>query len=291
MASSNTIAVVGATGYIGSATVNTLSAAGVAAKAVVRDPAGDKAAGLKDLAHIELVAGSMADTAGLATALTGTTTAYIVTPGVENRADLVANAVSAAKTAGVAHIVVVSVSTTGTDTIFGRQFTAIEATVKDSGLAYTLLRLPLFTDNNYANVASIKGEGKIYNPADPTKAFTTATVGDIAQASATILQAPAAHASKTYDFAGPAYTHNDLAAAFTKTLEKPVEFVQVPYEAAKEAFMGMGFPEWQTDGILELYKFVDADTYRYPSADLEAILGRAPTGIEAWVEANKAGFS
>jgi len=28
----------------------------------------------------------------------------------------------------------------------------------------------------------------------------------------------------------------------------------VSYEDAKKAYMGMGFPEWQTDGIMELYQ-------------------------------------
>lgn len=43
-------------------------------------------------------------------ALQGATVAFIVTPGAEDRAKLVASAVDVAKTVGVQHIVVVSVT-------------------------------------------------------------------------------------------------------------------------------------------------------------------------------------
>ena len=35
------------------------------------------------------------------------------------------------------------------NTVFGRQFHEVEEGVKASGIAYTLFRLPLFTDNNW----------------------------------------------------------------------------------------------------------------------------------------------
>ena len=56
--------------------------------------------------------------------------------------------IGAAKTAGVGHITVQSVSTAGVvSTLFGRQFHTIERATIASGLPYTILRLPLFTDN------------------------------------------------------------------------------------------------------------------------------------------------
>lgn len=73
----------------------------------------------------------------------------------QNRAALVANAVEAAKAASVPYLLVVSVSTAGDATVFGSQFEAIETNVKASGIPFTFLRLPLFTDNLwYAPVAT-----------------------------------------------------------------------------------------------------------------------------------------
>ena len=86
---------------------------------------------------------------------------------------------------------------------------------------------------------------------------------------------------------------NNQAAAFTKALKKEVTVTVVPYDAAKEAFMGMGFPEWQTDGILELYKQIDAGsdvTNEKETGDLEKITGEKATDVTAWSEQNAAGF-
>lgn len=48
------------------------------------------------------------------------------------------------------YVLVLSVSTAGDETtVFGRQFTEIEASVKAAGIPFTLIRLPLFTDNNW----------------------------------------------------------------------------------------------------------------------------------------------
>ena len=65
------------------------------------------------------------------------------------------------------------------------------------------------------------------------------------------------------------------------------------YEAAKEAFMGMGFPEWQTDGIMELYKLIDSEsdiTNDKSTGDIEKITGEKATDMEGWCQQNAAGF-
>jgi len=48
--------------------------------------------------------------------------------------------------------------------------------VKAAGVPYTLLRLPLFLDNQYGNVGSIKGQGTWYDAIEPEKPFTPAAV-------------------------------------------------------------------------------------------------------------------
>ena len=78
-----------------------------------------------------------------------------------------------------------SVLTSGTDSIFGKQFKPIEAKLKESGLDYAIVRLPLFMDNNYANVGSIKGQSPFYDPRDPTKLQApVAVLSDVGKAAA-----------------------------------------------------------------------------------------------------------
>lgn len=40
----------------------------------------------------------------------------------------------------------------------------IEEGIKLLGVSYGFLRLPMFTDNNFGNIATIKSDGIIYGP-------------------------------------------------------------------------------------------------------------------------------
>jgi uncharacterized protein YbjT (DUF2867 family) len=290
MSSQSKIIVVGASGYIGKSTLAALvsrHAKGVSTTAGVRDPSKFEMEGVTS------VKADMGDKVALTKTLKGYDRAFLVIPGHENRIELGTNALEAAKEAGVKHVLLLSVLTSETDSIFGRHFKPLEDKVKELGIDFTIVRLPLFVDNNYAHADSIKSQGTFYVPHGADKMHTPATVADIGKASADILATPGKHIGKVYKLVTPAYSMNDLAAAFTKTLGKEVTMTQVPYGAAKEAFMGMGFPEWQVDGIMELYKFIDADsewTNEKETGDIEKITGEKATTMEEWVEQNAAGF-
>ena len=61
--------------------------------------------------------------------------------------------------------------------------------------------------------------------------------------------------TKTYVLTGPAsISLHDVADGLTKALGKQVTYVDVPPEAAREAIVGMGMPEWDADGYLELFE-------------------------------------
>jgi hypothetical protein len=112
---------------------------------------------------------------------------------------------------------------------------------------------------------------------DPTKPHTPVAVADVGKADADILADPSKHYGKTYKLVAPPFALNAMAAAFSKVLGKEVKQTSVSFVAAKKAFMGMGFPEWQTDGIMELYKSIDEDsqvTNESETGDIEKITGR-----------------
>ena len=65
-----------------------------------------------------------------------------------------------------------------------------------------------------------------------------------------------------------------------------VDYVQVPYEAAKQAIV-KAIPEWQAEGVLELFRLIDE---RNPAAakqtpDFKNIVAREPVTIEQWTAA------
>ena len=287
--------VLGATGNIGSGTVATLSAKyadKVEIRAGVRNP--EKADKIKSLAGVTVVQATMGDEK-LEQVLSGVDTLYIVTPGAENRATLTVSSAELAKKAGVKHIAVVSVPTVNlTDTIFGRQLTEIEDKVSKLGVPYTFISLPLFTDNFWGFKDTIVKQGAIYCPVDPEKPFISVTVEDAASAGAAILVDPSSYANKTVKINSNLITYNEVAKGFSDAFGKEVKYVRVPYEAAKKAFLEMGsYPEWQVNGLLELFKLIDAANPVMSNSDLGTfteITGDQPTDLKKWLAKYAGGF-
>ena len=113
----------------------------------------------------------------------GAGSAFIVTPGAEDRTKLTITAIDCAKQAAVTFVMVVSVLTAEHgNTVFGAQLGKVEAHLKESQLTYCLLRLPLFMDNLYGNAESVKKFNKYYGPCQPTMPFVQIAVSDAAQA-------------------------------------------------------------------------------------------------------------
>ena len=69
----------------------------------------------------------------------------------------------------------------------------------------------------------------------------------------------------------------------------------MPYPDAKRAFMGMGFPEWQTDGILELFHFMDEGEAEVNlpvgrQGDIERLTKKPAMTLAEWCLANAPAF-
>lgn len=290
---SGTILVTGATGNIGKATVSALATKFPSAtiKAGTRNPASDKAKALAAIATSVKVV-KAADSATISEEAKGAEFVVIVPPGSEDRAAVAVVAAKAAVAAGVAKIVSFSVPTLG-DILFCRQFRELDAGVRAVASNAILLKLPFFTDNNWGHAATIKGMGKIFAPVPVDIAYAQVTTGDAGDAAAAAVQQFDKFAGQSLTLVSNSTSQADIAAAFAAALGKDVEAVQVPPSAAKEALLGMGFPEWQVDGILELWAAISEDdaAINVQSRELEALLGRKGTSVEQWVAAVKAGFA
>jgi len=290
---SKVVGLVGTPGHVGAATVKALAAKYPALKVLagVRNTASEKSKALQAGANITLVEADMANPATIAANLKGVDSAFVIAPGVENRGPLSIAAIDALKAAGAKSLVVLSVATADEPEIFGRQFKPVEERAKASGVPFVILRLPLFIDNNWANVESIKGAGQIYGAAKPASRYGAIAVQDVGTAAALILSNPAPHLGKTYTLTGPASSPEGDCVAFSKALGKPVTYVHVPFEAAKAAMMGKGFPEWQVDGIIELLKGMDAGSSSGVVTDeFKKLTGADPIGPEQWMAAVKGAF-
>ena len=281
--------VIGATGSIGAATVTELAnkyADKLDIRAGVRNP--EKADKLKALPGVRVVQAEMGPSPekNLVETLKGVHTLYINTPGAEKRAPLAIATAEAAKSAGVKHIVVVSIfAADHVDNAFGSQFHQIESAVKDLGVPYTILRLPLFYDNFFGLKDEIKSHSSISSPVDPTKPFASIASEDAGKAGAVILADPSKHVNKTYKLVSDRHTYNDLATAFSAALGREIKYVRLSYEDAMKGIT-TGFPEWRAQGIVEFFKNVDNEQQIVIEAgvdDFTQITGEKPTDLKTWV--------
>ena len=282
------IFVIGASGNVGSATLQALSdkyAGKFDIRAGVRNP--DKADKLKSLAGVSVVQATQGDKDNLVGIFKGVDALYIIAPGTENRAELVIKTAEAAKAAGVKFLLVLSIPTAHlTDTIFGRQLTEVETAVAKLSVPHAFLRLPLFVDNYWSFKDTIQSQSSIYSPVDSSKPYTPVVVEDAGKAGAAVLADWQKHVNKSYTIVSDRHSFDDVAKAFTEAVGKEIKYVQVPYETAKQSILQAGLPEWQVDGVLELYKLIDSDspaTNQASLGDFEKLTNEKPTNLKAWL--------
>ena len=288
--------VIGATGNVGSATIQALStkyADKLEIRAGVRNP--DKADKIK-LPGVTVVQAEMGAKDKLKETLKGVDALFIVTPGVESRASLAIATAEAAKEAGVKFILVVSLTTIDlTETMVGRQLFGLEVKISSLGVPYTFIRLPFFVDNNFLFFKdTIQAQSTFYAPINADKPFTAVVIEDAGNAAATILADYTKHTNKTYTVVSARYTSNDLAKFFSEVLGREIKYIQIPYDAMKQALSEKGFLlEWQIDFLLELFSLIDNGAPETNQSDLsvyKTLTGEEPTSVKAWIEKYEAAF-
>ncbi|KAA3436517.1 SDR family oxidoreductase [Rufibacter hautae] len=279
------ILVTGATGTVGSATVKALSAAGADVRAGVRSLI--KGDSLKRLPGVDLVEINFDRPESLAVAFTGVTTAFLVTPFVQNQVELAQKLMDAAQAAGVKHVIRLSAS--GAEAEPGIQLARwhrqAEDYLKGTGMNYTLLRPGSFMQN-FANMYAhtIKESNTFYQPAGEGR-VSHVDVRDIGDVAAEILLNPDEHNGKAYTLTGPqALSGNEVAEIFSRVLGRTIQYVDLPEDAARAAMQQQGMPDWMTESLLELNAITRAGFASGVTSDVQEILGRQPYTFEEFVQ-------
>ncbi len=73
-----------------------------------------------------------------------------------------------------------------------------------------------------------------------------------------------------------------MADTQSKVLGKEVKYVDFPTEAAKEAILGMGMPEWIADGIIETIGALSDGLGDYTTDDFEKLTGHRANSYETF---------
>jgi NAD(P)H dehydrogenase (quinone) len=245
------IGVTGAGGQLGGLVLEGLLARGVAPADIValtRDPARLSAYAAKD---VTVRAGDFDKPADLAVALQGIERLLIIPasdlrPGI--RAPQHRNAINAAKSAGVKHVIYIS--TTGAhrgQDLFASHLETEQA-IYASGLAWTILRMGMYYDNLWMGAIAYALSAGVYAATAPTPAANVAR-SDVAAAAAALLASPG-HDSYLYHATGPvAQTPAEIAATIAEVFGRPVAPVTVTQDQFNGGLKGAGLPDFVVDAI------------------------------------------
>jgi hypothetical protein len=101
---------------------------------------------------------------------TGADTVFLVSPNQKDRGAQTTSGILACRRAQVGHVVVLSSTCveSSINSIFGEQCNQIESFIKTSRLSYTIVRIPILTDNYLSQLQSMSEYGIFYRPLPPT---------------------------------------------------------------------------------------------------------------------------
>ncbi|MFV1957469.1 MAG: SDR family oxidoreductase [bacterium] len=280
---SNSILVTGATGTLGSQVVQQLSQRGFRVRAAVHSP--EKATTLAGKAD-EIVSLDFSNPETFDGALDGVEKAFFLSPLTEDTVEIGTRFAEAAKKAGVRHIVRQSGMGADADAgiTLGRWHWAVEQAIENTGIKWTHIRPNSFMQNFAAFFSqSIKEQGAFYLPWGDGS-ISLVDVRDIAAVAVESLTGDG-HEGQSYEITGPqALSGEDCAGIFSKVLNKTVQYVDVPEDAARQSMQDMGMPDWFVDVIMELYAVNKAGYTAGVTDTVEKVTGKAPRGFEQFVQ-------
>ena len=154
-----------------------------------------------------------------------------------------ANVIVAAKAAGVKQVVYTSLLHADRSSLsLAAEHFSTENALKESGLAYTILRNGWYTENYTGSVAGAIAAGAFIGSAGEGK-ISSATRADFAEAAAEVLSAEG-HEGKTYELAGDeSYTLAELAAEISKQTGTEIPYNNLPETEYAKVLASYGVPD------------------------------------------------
>jgi len=282
------ILVTGASGTVGREVVAQLIAAGQRVRALARDPSKARAAVHRDA---EVVQGDLALLSTLDAALQGVDRVFSLSTGPDIGAHE-ANLAAAAKRAGSTRVVKLSVigAGSGSDNAIVRWHEAGEKAFRDSGLAWTFVRPAGFMSNALGWISSVKAQGKVFLPSGQGK-MVQVHPRDIAAVSVAALTNEG-HEGKSYTLTGgEALSAREMVAILSAVLAKPIEYVAMPEDVAREQMLQAGMPRVVVEALLQWTARARAGENDQPLPTVQQVLGRRPISWREWVTENAPAFS
>jgi uncharacterized protein YbjT (DUF2867 family) len=283
------ILVTGATGTLGTEVTRLLSQWGVHVRAAAHTV--EKAGKFKGL-DVEVVELDYGRPETMERAFEGVDRLFLLTPMDSEMGVTTARLVDAAKRVGVRQIVKQSVMAAGeVDATFMNWHREAELIVEGADIPFTHLRPNAFMQNfiNYHG-EGIRKEGAFRLPCGDGK-VSFVDVGDIAKVAVQALVEPEKHKNSAYTITGPeALSHGEAARVLSNALKREIKYVDIPEDKAREAMGGAGMPQWQVEGLMELYGLFKAGSLSAVSPALREVTGEEPVRFEQFARDHAGSF-
>ncbi|ESY77935.1 nucleoside-diphosphate sugar epimerase [Mesorhizobium sp. LNHC221B00] len=237
------------------------------------------------------------DAASLETAFKGADKVLIISTGdldlkSGRRLKQHENAVAAAKSAGVSHLLYTSMPNPEpvSPVLFADDHYSTEQAIKASGIPYTIFRNGWYQENLFLALPHAIASGHWYTSAGEGRIAHGAR-DDMAAAIAAGLVSSMTD-SKTYTLTGPhAYTTAEIAALVSEVTGKPLEVIQVPDDALAEGVKAAGIPEDFADVVVSFDVNTRSGRIAMVTDAIETLSGRTPKTLKQFLEANKAALA
>lgn len=273
------ILVLGATGNVGREVSALAAGSGHEVRAVARTRPATSPDG------VHFVPGDLNDVASYATALEDVDAIFTL-PGYDG----LAGTLTAARAAGVRRVVLLSSSwapTGRTDNAVARYMIESERTVRDGGIAWTMLRPNAFMSNALNWLPQLE-KGDVVREGFGDVALSVIHPGDIAAVAVDAL-ADDRHAGQAYRLSGPeTLSTEDRVRQVGAAAGRDLTFEPLTDDEARAAMQETTPPAY-IDAFVEFYRsgLVDETTVQ---PTFEQVMGRPPRAFATWAEENAARF-
>jgi len=278
------ILITGATGKTGSATAKSLGEKGQTFRALIRNE--EKKEGLESLGG-EVVIGSIENTEVVNQSMQGVKTVLVLLPNSESQLALEKQLVDSAKQAGVERIVKMSSIEARPDATspIPKLHLESEEYIKQSGLAWTMIKPNFYMQNLLASAGTIKDQGKIFLPMGEGKTGMIDTT-DVGKVIAKVLSEDG-HESMNHEITGPEIlSFYEVAEIFSKALGKQVDYVDVPMDAYKETLGQFLTNQWHLDAVIDLFKGIAEGGIEDKTDTFNELMGETPKSLSQFLAEN-----
>lgn len=282
------ILVTGATGNVGAAVVAELLAKGADVRAFVRD----ERRGAERLGpDVELTVGDFEEPASLTRALEGVEAVFLSSADQPNKVRHETAVIDASAAAGVRRIVKTSSVGAETDSPLppfdwhGR----IEERLRASGIPFVVLHSFFYMTNLLASAEPIRQTGKLFASLSDAR-IAMIDPRDVGAVGAVALTSDHFD-GQTLELSGPeAISYKQVADDLSAATGRPIEYVDIPDEAAQQAFVDAGLPAWLVTHLGNLFPLLRQGIIEQPTKTVRAVTGREPRAFAAWAGEHAAAF-